>query len=152
MEKGKSKMFVVFLKGIFFGFLLCLVAVFLYFNAPAYKQMPKEVSLDQVLARIENKEIKEVYFKQSQVELFDKSGNKFFAILGSDATRESLIQYISDFNGKNTASSIKYNEEPQSSGLYWIIAIQMIPFVFLFGILVFLIVIYNNHIKRKVEK
>ncbi|MEO6588199.1 MAG: ATP-dependent zinc metalloprotease FtsH [Pyrinomonadaceae bacterium] len=111
--------------------------LFVYFLQGRATANPQELSLDQVNTRIENKEIKEVYFKQSQVELTDSNGTKFFANLGSDASRESLIKQLKDFNDKNTTSVIKYNEEPQSSGLFWIIVIQALPFLLLIGFLAF---------------
>ncbi len=111
--------------------------LFVYFLQGRTTANPQELSLDQVNTRIENKEIKEAFFKQSQVELTDSNGNKFFATLGSDATRESLIKQLKEFNDKNTSSVIKYNEEPQSSGLFWIILIQALPFLLLIGFLAF---------------
>lgn len=111
--------------------------LFVYFLQGRTGANPQELSLDQVNTRIENKEIKEAFFKQSQVELTDSNGNKFFATLGSDATRESLIKQLKEFNDKNTSSVIKYNEEPQSSGLFWIIIIQALPFLLLIGFLAF---------------
>jgi cell division protease FtsH len=112
--------------------------LFVYFLQGRASTNPQELSLDQVNTRIENKEIKEAYFKQSQVELTDSNGTKFFATLGSDATRESLIKQLKEFNDKNAGSSqVKYNEEPQSSGLFWIILIQALPFLLLIGFLAF---------------
>ncbi|MGI9055312.1 MAG: ATP-dependent metallopeptidase FtsH/Yme1/Tma family protein, partial [Pyrinomonadaceae bacterium] len=111
--------------------------LFVYFLQGRAAANPQELSLDQVNTRIENKEIKEVFFKQSQVELTDSNGTKFFATLGSDATRESLVKQLKEFNDKNSGAVIKYNEEPQSSGLFWIIIIQALPFLLLIGFLAF---------------
>ena len=66
--------------------------LFVYFLQGKAAANPQELSLDQVNTRIENKEIKEVFFKQSQIELTDRNGNKFFATSESDATRESLLK------------------------------------------------------------
>lgn len=111
--------------------------LFVYFLQSKQEKNPKELSLDQVNTRIENKEVKEAFFKQSQVELTDSNGNKFFANLGSDATRESLVKSINAFNTKNTSSIIKYNEEPSSSGWGWILLINALPFLLLIGFLAF---------------
>ena len=108
-----------------------------YFLQGKQTANPQELSLDQVNTRIENKEIKEAFFKQSQVELTDSNGNKLFATVGSDATRESLVKTINEFNAKNTGSIIKYNEEPQSSGLFWLVLINALPFLLLIGFLAF---------------
>ncbi len=146
MEKGKSKMFIVFLEGIFFGFLLCLIAVFLYFNAPAIKQSPKEISLEEAISRIKNKEVSEVHFKETQLTIIDKNEQEFWSTLSSDAVKEAVLKTA----GENNVGKISV--EPRSSGLFWIVVFQIFPFVIIFGMLVFLIIIYNNHIKRKVEK
>ncbi len=91
--------------------------LFVYFLQSKQGVNPKELSLDQVITRIDNRDIKEASFKQSQVELTDGSGNKFFANLGSDPTRQSLLNVIKDYNKINTGAPIKYNEEPASTGL-----------------------------------
>src|SRR5688572_10204912 len=95
--------------------------LFVWFLQGREGKNPQELSLDQVVTRIENKDIKEMSFKQSQVEILDSNGNKFFANLGSDPTRESLLNTIKEYNKNNTSSPIKYNEEPVSSGLFWIV-------------------------------
>lgn len=98
---------------------------------------PQELSLDQVNTRIENKDVKEAAFKQNQIEIVDAAGNKFFANVGSDPTRESLMSTIKEYNKVNQSAPIKYNEEPQSSGWGWLILIQALPFILLIGFLAF---------------
>jgi cell division protease FtsH len=110
---------------------------FVWFLQNKQGKNPQELSLDQVATRIENKNIKEVVFKQSQVELTDADGAKFFANLGSDPTRESLVTKINEFNKNNTTSPIKYNEEPASSGWGWLVIINALPFLLLIGFLAF---------------
>ena len=111
--------------------------LFVYFLQGRGGKNPQELSLDQVYTRIENKDIKEVFLKQSQVELTDAAGNKFFANLGSDPTREAVLKKINDFNTANTSSTIKLTEEPASSGLFWIVLINALPFLLLIGFLAF---------------
>lgn len=111
--------------------------LFVWFLQNKERKNPQELSLDQINTRIENKEIKEVFFKQSQIEVTDQNGNKFFAYLGSDATRESLIKDIKEFNKNNTSAQIKYNEEPASSGWGWLVLINALPFLLLIGFLAF---------------
>lgn len=110
--------------------------LFVYFLQGRAGANPQKLSLDQVKTRIDNKEIKEILFKQSQIEMLDANGNKLYADLGSDATRESLIKAIDEFNRANN-NSLKWDEEPQSSGLFWIILIQALPFLLLIGFLAF---------------
>ena len=111
--------------------------LFVYFLQSKQTNNPKELSLDQVTTRIENKQVKDVSFKQSQVELSDFDNNKYFANLGSDPTRESLLATIKDYNKTNSSAPIKYNEEPQSSGWGWILLINALPFLLLIGFLAF---------------
>ena len=111
--------------------------LFVWFLQSKQQKNPQKLSLDQVKTRIENKDIKEVLFKQSQIELTDASGNKLYAELGSDATRESLIKTINTFNEANSSSIIKYEEEPTSSGWGWIVLINALPFLLLIGFLAF---------------
>jgi cell division protease FtsH len=111
--------------------------LFVYFIQKTQTKNPQELSLDQVVTRIENKEIKEANFKASQVDFVDNNGNKHFAYLGSDATRESLVKIINEYNKSNTAAPIKYNEEPAQSGYFWIVLLNALPFLLLVGFLIF---------------
>lgn len=111
--------------------------LFVWFLQSKQTKNPSELSLDQVITRIDNKEVKEVSFKQSQIELIDSNGAKFFANLGSDPTRESLLTSIKEYNKVNTSSPIKYNEEPTSSGWGWLVLINALPFLLLIGFLAF---------------
>lgn len=111
--------------------------LFVWFLQSKQTKSPEELSLDQIVTRIDNKQVKEINFKQSQVELTDNDGKKFFANLGSDPTRESLLTTIKDYNKINTSAPIKYNEEPTSSGWGWIVLINALPFLLLIGFLAF---------------
>lgn len=111
--------------------------LFVWFLQSKQTKNPQELSLDQVVTRIDNKEVKEANFKQSQVELVDTNGNKFFANLGSDPTRESLLASIKEYNKINSSSPIKFNEEPASSGWGWLVLINALPFLLLIGFLAF---------------
>ncbi len=98
---------------------------------------PQKLSLDQVVTRIDNKEIKEALLKQSQVELTDVNNNKLYADLGSDATRENLVKKFNDYNTQYGQGSLKWDEEPASSGYGWILLINALPFLLLIGFLAF---------------
>ncbi len=111
--------------------------LFVWFLQSKQTKPPEELSLDQVVTRIDNKQVKEINFKQSQVELTDTEGKKFFASVGSDATRESMLGTIKEYNKINTSAPIKYNEEPTSSGWGWIVLINALPFLLLIGFLAF---------------
>ncbi|MGI8494383.1 MAG: ATP-dependent zinc metalloprotease FtsH [Pyrinomonadaceae bacterium] len=112
--------------------------LFFYFIQRTQTKNPSEISLDTVVTRIQAKEIKSVLFKPSQVDLDTVNKEKFYANLGSDATRESLVKVINDYNQVNTAAPITYNEEPAQSGYFWILLVNAFPLLLLVGILVFM--------------
>lgn len=103
------------------------------------KKNPTELAINEAITRINNKDFKEASIKQSGVEFTDASGNKYVTTIGSDATRKLLVDKMDEFNKANegTNSVIKYNEEPTSSGLGWLILIQALPFLLLIGFLAF---------------
>lgn len=110
--------------------------LFVYFLQSKQGKNPQELTLDQTVTRIKNKDIKEASFKASQVDVVDKEGVKYFATIGSDATRESLLKEITAVNEANP-SYIKTTDEPQSSGWGWILLINALPFLLLIGFLAF---------------
>ena len=106
--------------------------LFVYFLQNRASANPQEKSFDQVLTYIRNKEATEVNIKQSQVEIALKDNNtKYFAQLdASDSPRESILKAADD-------TQTKVNFEPASSGLFWIVIIQALPFLLLIGFLAF---------------
>ncbi len=98
---------------------------------------PQKLSQDQVITRIDNKEIKEALLKQAQIELTDVNGNKLYADIGSDATREFYVKKINDYNTQYGQGSLKWDEEPASNGYGWILLINALPFLLLIGFLAF---------------
>lgn len=98
---------------------------------------PQELSIDQAITRIKNKDFKEAYLRQSQAEFTDVNGNRFYTKLGSDATRTLLLQKITEQNEQNPASPLKVYEEESSSGFFWYMLIQSLPMFLLIGFLIF---------------
>lgn len=98
---------------------------------------PEKLGLDEIFTRIDNKQVKEANFKASEIEITDAEGKKYFATLGSEATREQLVLTIKEYNKVNTSAIIKYDEEPQSSSWVWIVLVQALPFLLLIGFLAF---------------
>jgi len=98
---------------------------------------PQELSLDQAIIRIKNRDFKEVFLKQSQVEFTDVNGSKFYTNIGSDPTRELLLKTIQEQNELNPSSPIRFYEEQTSSGIFWYVLIQSLPFLLLVGFLIF---------------
>jgi cell division protease FtsH len=111
--------------------------LFVYFLQGNKGKNPQDLTIDLAMTRIENKEFKEAFFKQGGVEFVDGNGNKFVTTIGSDATRETLLKAITDFNKANPSSQVKTNEEASSSGWGWILLINALPFLLLIGFLAF---------------
>jgi len=110
---------------------------FVWFLQSRQAKPAQDLSIDMAVTRIQNKEFKEALFKQSSVEFTDQSGAKFVTKIGSDPTRELLVNTVNKFNDENSGSRIVYNEEETSSGLGWLILIQALPFLLLIGFLAF---------------
>ena len=105
--------------------------LFVYFLQGRQSKNPQELSFDQILTRIRNKDVTEANLKQSQVEIVAKDGNKFYAPLdASDAPREALLKAADE-------TGTKVNLEAASSGLFWIVLINALPFLLLIGFLAF---------------
>ncbi len=107
-----------------------------YFLNGRQADAPKELTLDQSITRIKDKQIKEGAFKAGQVEWTDVSGNKFFTTFGSDATQAALIKEINTANETNP-NPITYKEESQSSGLFWLVLFNALPLLLIFGFMAF---------------
>ncbi|MGI8555287.1 MAG: ATP-dependent zinc metalloprotease FtsH [Pyrinomonadaceae bacterium] len=105
--------------------------LFVYFIQRTQSKNPQELTYDQGLTRIKNKETSEVLIKQDAVEITDKSGNKFFAKLdGSDSAKDPIVNAATE-----AGATVKF--EQQTTGYFWILLIQALPFLLLVGFLVF---------------
>ncbi|MGB7070144.1 MAG: ATP-dependent zinc metalloprotease FtsH [Pyrinomonadaceae bacterium] len=111
--------------------------VFVWFLQSKQTKNPQELPIDLAITRITNKDFKEANFKQSQVEFVDAAGAKWVTTIGSEATRETLLKSITDFNKENAGATIKTNEEPSSTGWGWLVLINALPFLLLIGFLAF---------------
>ncbi|MGI8469760.1 MAG: ATP-dependent zinc metalloprotease FtsH [Pyrinomonadaceae bacterium] len=111
--------------------------LFVYFIQRTQSKNPQELSYDQALTRIRNKDINEATVKGDTIELTDKTGNKFTVKYdGSDASKQLIYGTVDDIN-KTAPGSIKLNIEQQTTGYFWILLIQALPFLLLVGFLVF---------------
>jgi cell division protease FtsH len=105
--------------------------LFVWFLQTKQTTSPQELSFDQGLARIKNKEATEATVRQDTLEIVDKSGAKFTTKLdSSDATREVILAALNE-------TGTKINLEPASSGWGWILLINALPFLLLIGFLAF---------------
>jgi cell division protease FtsH len=111
--------------------------LFVWFLQSKQGKNPSELSYDEALTRIRNKDIAEVLIKQDSLELTNKDKEKFFTKLdASDATRTNLLGSIDEIN-KEKPGSIKTNLEQSSSNWGWIVLINALPFLLLIGFLAF---------------
>jgi cell division protease FtsH len=111
--------------------------VFVWFLQGRTTKTSQDLSYDDALTRIRNRDIAEVLIKQDSLELTDKNKEKFYTKLdASDASRDILLGTINDINKENP-SSIKTNLEPASSGYVWLVMINALPFLLLIGFLAF---------------
>ena len=112
--------------------------VFVWFLQTKQNKPTQELSIDAAINHINNKEIKQALFKQSQVEFTDVNGTKYVTNVGSDATVELLKKKIDEFNGANSGSTqVAYSDEQKSEGWGWIILIQFLPILLILGVLAF---------------
>lgn len=115
------------------GFLIgnsLLILLFWGLQAAPNKKT-SQIKLDEAIQKLENKEIKEVHFRGSYSRFVDKEGNDFETTLGSEPTRENVLNKIKEYNKSRSSSSIKYSEEPASSGWGWLVLINALPFAFI---------------------
>ncbi|HEY8560749.1 MAG TPA: ATP-dependent zinc metalloprotease FtsH [Pyrinomonadaceae bacterium] len=111
--------------------------LFVWFLQSKQGKTPGDLSYDEALTRIRNKDIAEVTIKQDSLELINKDKEKFLTKLdASDATREKLLGTIDQINTEKPGS-IKTNLEQTSSGWGWIVLINALPFLLLIGFLAF---------------
>ena len=111
--------------------------LFVYFLQSKQSKNPSDLTVDSALTRIKNKDFKEAFFRQSQVEFKDANGAVFVTTIGSDPMRETVLKAVTDFNAANESSPIRTSEEPVSSGIGWLVLINALPFLLLIGFLAF---------------
>ena len=111
--------------------------LFVYMIQRAQNKNPQDLSFDQALTRINNKDVSEVNIKGDTIELVDKTNSRFTVKYdGSDATKSLILAPINEIN-KTAPGSIKLNVEQQTTGYFWFFLIQALPFLLLVGFLVF---------------
>jgi ATP-dependent Zn protease len=122
-----------FFLGVLIGIFLCIAVVAAWFYLPSAlsQKSPQELSIEQAITRINNKDFKEANFKQSGVEFIDSGGAKWITTISTDPAREALLRVVSDFNRSNPGATIKTTESSASTGYGWIFLIQFLPLIFL---------------------
>lgn len=105
--------------------------LFVWYLQGKQSKPAQELSFDAALTQIRNKDIKEVTIKSDTLELVNMSDEKLSAKLdASDATRDQIYAAV---GGTDT----KVNLEQSSSGIGWLLLINLLPFLLLVGFLAF---------------
>jgi len=111
--------------------------LFVYFIQRTQGKSATELSFDKVLTQIRNKDINKILVKQDSLELTNKSNEKFVTKLdASDASRKILLDAVDDINKENPGL-IETNLEQASSGIFWVVLMNALPFLLLVGFLIF---------------
>ncbi len=106
--------------------------LFVWFLNSGKEKAPEEISFNQALTYIQNKDISKVLIKSDKVELEDKNKAKYFATIdASDAPRELLL------TESRAAGIVDAKMEPSSSGWFWLVLLNALPFLLLIGFLAF---------------
>ena len=106
--------------------------LFVWFLQNNHGEAPEEISFNQALTYIENKDVSKVLVKQDRLELEDKSKKKYFATIdASDAPRSLILKELREAR----VADVKI--EPSSSGWGWLLIINILPFLLIFGFLAF---------------
>jgi ATP-dependent Zn protease len=102
----------------------------------------KEVTFNEALNLIRSKQIKEIVVRQDELTLEDKAKIKYYTKLdSSDGTRDKIYNAA-----KNTDTKISL--EPASSGIFWIMLINLLPFFLMWAITLMVIVYAVNALSR----
>ena len=107
---------------------LLIVLSFNYFQNKTSEDI-KQIEFGEVLSLVRNKEIREIKFQQSNIELKDSDGNRFSSIAPNEPVREMIFRAVTDYNLVNENAPIKVTEEATSTGWYWILFINTLPFL-----------------------
>jgi ATP-dependent metalloprotease FtsH len=86
------------------------------------------------MTRIENGEVKDMIVRQSQLDVTQKSGEKFYAIIdGTNDTEKSKLTDLARQKG------VTVNFEPQTNGLIWSLILGWLPILLLIGFFIFML-------------
>lgn len=135
------------MQGLFAGVLLCVVVYSAYIYLPGLlKEKHPEISFEQALAKIKDRQISEVDIKPDELELTDQNSHILTVKIDlGDETRNRIYEAA-----KNTP--VKINLESGSQFSFWFILVSPSVLIVIFGSLIIFTVIYLNHLNNKVEK
>lgn len=108
--------------------------IIVYFIQNDKTVAPEEISFSQALTYITNKDSAKVLIKQDKVEIENKDKKKYFATIDqNDSPRNAILAATKE------AGIQDVKIEPTSSSLFWIILLNALPFLLLFGFLAFML-------------
>ena len=109
------------------------IAVVYQFTSGIRGGTPSALRYDEVVSRIQNGEITEYVQTPSQIDLVDKSGNRYYTNIeeSNDSLKTQLLNLARE-KGVNT--SIK----PSSYNLFWGFVIGWLPFLLIIGFWIFM--------------
>ena len=117
------KNFLLFLGGFFAGVLLLGSVLLLWANFPEGAEKREEVGLESALELVRQDRIGELKIIEDRLELDSKDGRKLRAMLdASDATRDQIYAAVAGTDTKVTL-------QPRSGSLYWLIFLNLLPFL-----------------------
>ena len=129
------------------GFISTLLGIFVL---SACSSPADELTVEEALALIkESEHITEVHFTNSTVTISAGDEEHFVTSVGSDATRELLLQAI--HKGNDSRSAINITESQSSSASIYLLILNLMPFILLLTgmvIPVLLFLIYRELKKR----
>src|SRR5215210_6680925 len=94
----------------------------------------KELSYDQVVAKIQDGSIQEMTVKQSQVDTIGKNGEKWYTPI--DGTNDQTKNYLLNLGAEKKVTT---KNEAGGSNLFWTALITWAPFLLLIGFWIFML-------------
>jgi len=121
--------------------LFIVVGALLLYKFLAHPPGKGSQSIDQTTleAKIDNKELKLLTFKQQEAVAVDKNGNELRAQLSNEFRKAELMKRATekDENGKPKVEKVE--EEAAGNGLFWTALITWAPFLLLIGFWIFML-------------
>jgi cell division protease FtsH len=121
--------------------LFIVVGALLLYKFLAHPPGKGSQSIDQTAlqTKIDNKELKQLTFKQQEAIAVDKNGNEFRTSLSNEFRKAELMSAAAkkDENGNKKVENVE--EEAAGNGLFWTALITWAPFLLLIGFWIFML-------------
>ncbi len=108
--------------GFLVGNAILLLVFYGWSNLKQSDAKPEEISFNQVLTKINNKEIKAVTIKEDSVVVTEENDKKYFSVIDqTDAPREAILSLAKEYG----IQEVKI--EPTSNGWFWLVLLNSLP-------------------------